>query len=128
MEVNRPGKDTIVYYFDVFYKNKAERYVFCPTDYIGVGIINDHISYLVSSHTTSDPIPNQLFVSREASFCKYLREYKEEIDEWLKRKLLKERFWGNSCDSQNVDAMISRKGMGGTYMLPKDNIEQHKNI
>ncbi|WP_343673624.1 hypothetical protein [Chitinophaga sp.] len=31
-------------------------------------------------------------------------------------------------DSQNVDAMIPKKGMGGTYVVPKDNVGKTQDL
>lgn len=91
VEVSRQGKDTCVYYFDVFYKNKTEKYVLFPTDYIGIGTIKDSIRYLVGSHITSDPIPDRIFFSHEALFSKYLKKYKGEINAWLENEAIKRK-------------------------------------
>ena len=89
VEVNRRGKDTVIYYFDVFYKK--EKYMLFPIDNIGVGTIKGSIKYLIGSHFVSDPIPRQLFLSNEALFTRHLKEYKGEINEWLKNEAIKRK-------------------------------------
>jgi len=90
-EVNRKSKDTVEYYFDVFYKNQNERYLFFLTDYIDVGIIKDSIWYILGSHTISDPIPYKVFLSNETLFTESLKKYRGEINKWLKQEAVKRK-------------------------------------
>ncbi|MBO9730869.1 MAG: hypothetical protein J7623_19675 [Chitinophaga sp.] len=87
-------KDTTIYYFSSYYQSPSEQYWMVPDEFVGIATIGGRPRYTVGGHfslekpeTTEEA--NIFFLHRDSLFTHYIRQYKGEINEWLKAELIR---------------------------------------
>jgi hypothetical protein len=90
------GKDTTQYFFSFYYKDPKVFYLLDPDFFVGVGTIKNVNRYLVGAYFKMDipatpELSTEFFAKRDKMFQDYLKNYKGEMSDWLRKEAIRRR-------------------------------------